>query len=154
MAAQTRDLPFGPGEALRFDVKVAPMGTVGEGRMWIEGPVTIDGVSTWRMRFDLQAGVGPIKGRDRTSSWFDPATEGILRYEKEEDRPLSESEERVVIHRATGRWEDTHTKATGPLGSDPPLDELSFLYFLRTLRSRATRPSRSTATSRSRGTRS
>lgn len=133
MAAQPRDLPFGPGEALRFDVKVAPMGTVGEGRMWIEGPVTIEGIATWRMRFELHAGVGPIKGRDRTSSWFDPATGGILRYEKHEDHPLSKSEERVVIHRASGRWEDTHAGTSGPLGSDRPLDELSFLYHLRTL---------------------
>lgn len=109
------------------------MGTVGEGRMWIEGPVTIDGTATWRMRFELQAGVGPITGRDRTSSWFDPVTRGILRYEKEEDHPLSESEEQVVIHRAAGRWEDTHAKTSGPLGSPAPLDELSFLYLLRTL---------------------
>lgn len=109
------------------------MGKVGDGRMWIEGPVTIEGVSTWRMRFELQAGVGPIKGRDRTSSWFDPATGGILRYEKDEDHPLSESEERVVIRRESGRWEDTHAKTSGPLGSERPLDELSFLYLLRTL---------------------
>jgi hypothetical protein len=109
------------------------MGTVGEGRMWIEGPVMLEGVTTWRLRFELQAGVGPIKARDRTSSWFDPVTRGILRYEKHEDHPLSASEETVVIHRSTGRWEDTQAKTSGALGSEVPLDELSFLYHLRTL---------------------
>jgi hypothetical protein len=109
------------------------MGTVGEGRMWIEGPVPVQGISTWRMRFELQAGIGPIRARDRTSSWFDPATGGILRFEKHEDHPLSESVEEVTIHRGSGRWEDLHAKTSGALGSAQPLDELSFLYHLRTL---------------------
>lgn len=133
LAAQATGLPFGPGEALRYEVRVAPMGTIGRGRMWIEGPVTLQGVSTWRMRFELEAGVGPIKARDRTSSWFDPLARGIVRFDKVEDHPLSKSEEAVTIDRVTLRWEDGAAKTGGPLGSDPALDELSFIYLLRTL---------------------
>lgn len=133
LPAQPTGLPFGPGEALRYEVRVAPIGSVGSGRMWIEGPELLQGVATWPMRFELSAGLGPVRARDRTTSWFDPATGGILRFEKVEDHPLSTSEERVTIHRETRRWVDAATRREGPLGSDRPLDELSFLYLLRTL---------------------
>jgi Protein of unknown function (DUF3108) len=132
-AAAQAVLPFGLGEALRYEVRIAPFGTVGTARMWIEGPVEEQGIPTWRLRSEIEAGVGPVRGLDRTSSWLDPVTGGILRFEKTEAHPLSRGEERVRVDRTAQRWHDAAAGREGPLGAAVPLDELSFLYFLRTL---------------------
>lgn len=130
--AQDFSLPFQVGEALVYRVHAQRFGNVGEGKMWIEGPVTVRGRVTWLIRFDMNAGVGPVRARDRTSSWLDPRTMSIVRFEKEERHPLSRSKESVEIHADSGIWRDTEGPH-GPLGSVLPLDELSFMYFLRTL---------------------
>lgn len=125
-------LPFGIGEALKYQVRVARMGDVGTGRMWIEGPLLEQGVTVWRLRSEINAGKGPIRATDRTSSWFDPSRFAIVRFQKAERHLLSNSEEHVTIDRAAHRWRD-EDGPSGALGSDLPLDELSFLYFLRTI---------------------
>jgi hypothetical protein len=130
--AQEFSLPFRIGELLEYRVSVQRLGNVGHGRMWIEGPVTLDDRVTWVLRFDMEAGRGPIRARDRTSSWLDPRTMSITRFEKEERHPLSRSREMVRVLADSGLWRDDEGPH-GTLGSDQPLDELSFMYFLRTL---------------------
>lgn len=124
--------PFPIGEALEYSVHVAVGGTVGQGKMRVEGPVVEQGVSTWKLVFELQAGRGPVRAVDRTVSWLDPLRFASLRFEKTERHPLSRSEERVVMDLEAGTWRDGDA-APKPLGSPLPLDELSFIYFLRTL---------------------
>jgi uncharacterized protein DUF3108 len=131
-AAQSAPLPFRVGEKLTYRVSVSKMGNVGHGSMWIEGPVEIRGVSTWLLRFDFSAGFGPMKAVDRTSSWLDPVHMAAQRYLKHEKHVLSKREERVEIFPADRRW----SSANGESGVSPtgePLDELSFMYFIRTL---------------------
>jgi Protein of unknown function (DUF3108) len=130
--AQEFSLPFAVGEALNYQVRIARLGDVGTGRMWIEGPVVEQGVPVWRLRSEINAGKGPIRATDRTSSWLDPRRMAILRFKKEEHHVLSKSEEDVTIDRAALRWHDADG-TDGALGSELPLDELSFLYFLRTI---------------------
>ena len=132
ITAQEHSLPFAIGETLQYRVRIARLGDVGTGRMWIEGPVVEAGVATWRLRFEMNAGKGPIHATDRTSSWLDPLTFGIMRFEKQERHILSTSDEKVRIDRLRRRWVDSDGPE-GPLASSAPLDELSFLYFIRTL---------------------
>lgn len=125
--------PFPLGEALDYSVSVSIGGTVGSGQMRVEGPVAQGDVSTWRLVFDMQAGRGPIRATDRTVSWLDPRHFRITRFEKSERHPLSRSEEKVAIQQAQGTWRDEVAGASHELGSTAPLDELSFIYYLRTL---------------------
>src|SRR5687767_19485 len=86
-AAQGQDgeaLPFGVGERITYRARVANVGTVGHGAMWVEGPVTVRGVSTFLLRFDMRAGFGPVKASDRTSSWLDTGRMTSLRFAKRE----------------------------------------------------------------------
>ncbi len=130
--AQESLLPFQPGEVLRYQVRVSRIGDVGTGRMWIEGPIIEAGSSVWVLRFEMEAGKGPIHATDRTASWLDPMRFGIVRFEKAERHVLSRSDERVRIDSAAGRWTDADGRG-GALAAREPLDELSFIYFLRTL---------------------
>ena len=125
-------LPFQVGERLEYRVEVGRLGVVGRGAMWIEGPVTVRGRETMVLRFELTAARGPIKAHDRTASWLDVREMTSLRFTKSERHPLSSHSEAIEIYPESRRWVDGH----GILGESEtaaPLDELSFLYYLRTL---------------------
>lgn len=132
-------LPFPLGEALNYRVHVARGGNVGTGQMRVEGPIFEGEVVTWRLVFDMQAGRGPIRATDRTMSWLDPERFAITRFEKTERHPLSRSSERVVVSQSRRAWYDAEEHETpgaadwNALGSLAPLDELSFIYYLRTI---------------------
>jgi hypothetical protein len=124
-------LPFGPGEELIFDVHSSRFGRIGEASMRVSGPETVRGRQTYLLSFDFSAKVLLFRVSDRTRSWFDPTTGGSLRYTKRERSPLTDRDEQVEIHPETQRWvEDGHT---AELATAAPLDELSFLYYVRTL---------------------
>jgi hypothetical protein len=131
-APAVRDLPFAIGERLEYGVRVGGMGTIGTGVMWIEGPVEVRGRDVWLLRFDFQAGRGPLKAIDRTRSWIDPRRMAVLRFSKEERHPLSRHAESVELFPETRSWSEAG-RGAGVSTTDAPLDELSFLYFLRTI---------------------
>lgn len=133
VAAQSHDaLPFAVGERLTYRVRMPKLRAGGRGAMWIEGPVDVRGVGAYLLRFDMKAGVGPFKGIDRTQSWLDRDRMLSLRYEKHESHPLSRHDEEVELYPDQRRW-DAGQGGAGESATDAPLDELSFLYFLRTL---------------------
>lgn len=131
--ASTQRPPFPLGEALEYRVSVSVGGNVGTGQMRVEGPAADGNASTWRLVMEIHASRGPIRATDRTVSWLDPLAFRITRFEKTERHPLSRSEERVTIHAADGTYRDEVEGRAHALGSAQPLDELSFIYFLRTI---------------------
>ena len=132
LSAQPADLPFSIGEHLTYKVSVANLGNVGQGAMWVEGPVEVRGVSTYLLRFDFSAGKGPVKAMDQTSSWLDPDRMSVQRYFKREKHMLARHEERVEMFPTDRKWANGEG-GHGTSPTDAPLDELSFMYFIRTL---------------------
>lgn len=125
-------IPFGLGERMTYRARVASVGTVGHGAMWIEGPVTVRGVSTFLLRFDMRAGFGPVKASDRTSSWLDTGRMTSLRFAKRERSPVANHSEEVDLYPEEGLWRAAGG-AHGVTPSSRSLDELSFIYYIRTL---------------------
>ncbi|QJR34720.1 DUF3108 domain-containing protein [Gemmatimonas groenlandica] len=123
---------FGMGEVLDYRVNVSRAGNVGQGQMRVEGPVMERATLTWRLVFVMQAQRGPIKAIDRTTSWIDPTTFATTRFEKTERHPLSRDQETVEIDASAGTW-TRNNGASQSLATTLPLDELSFMYFLRGL---------------------
>ena len=130
--AQQQPLPFAVGEKLVYSVSVKNVKTVGTGTMQVAGPVDVRGSATWLLRFDFRAGLGPIRAVDRTESWLDPERIAALRFAKHERHPLGKSDQRVELFPTERRW-TAENGETGESLSDAPLDELSFMYFLRTV---------------------
>jgi len=127
------DLPFGPGEDLRYSLSLGRFGGSGEGAMKIEGVERIRGRDAYRLTFNLNGRVaGMARIEDRTRSWLDPHAMAAVRYEKTERSPLSSNREEVEIFPDEKRWLGADGSA-GDAASARPLDELSFLYFIRTL---------------------
>ncbi|HEU4630125.1 MAG TPA: DUF3108 domain-containing protein [Gemmatimonadaceae bacterium] len=121
-----------PGERLTYVVRVARLGTVGRGSMVVEGPVDVRGTPTYRLHFAFRTRVGPVRVVNESESWLDVASGAVLRFRKHERSPLSKHDEAVELYPAERRWEGADGRG-GASPSAQPMDELSFIYLLRTL---------------------
>jgi hypothetical protein len=131
--AQAPDpLPFGSGELLTFTVRASKFGKVGHAVMAVSGPVDIRGVPTMLMTFETHLGVLFMKSSDDNRSWIDPLRMTSLRFERHERRPFSSADESVQIFPDLHYWAGTRGDSGSTTG-EAPLDELSFVYFLRTV---------------------
>jgi len=124
-------LPFSVGERLTYEIR-AKGGKVGTAAMWIEGPIDVRGTSTYLLRFDSRIRIAFLTGVSQSSSWFDPVRGSSLRFFKHEANPLTHSDESVDFFPDQKQWK-TVKGETGQSPSSTPLDELSFMYFIRTL---------------------
>jgi hypothetical protein len=121
-------LPFAPGEACVYRGS-GPLGRMGSGTMAVEA----DGAGgTWLMRFDFRGRLGIVGVENHTRSWFDPGETASVRFTKLERSPISTRRQDVRMDPASRRW--TGEREAGAMPTTAPLDELSFVYFLRTLR--------------------
>jgi hypothetical protein len=117
---------------LGYDVSVENGRKVGDGTMWIEGPVDVRGTSTYLLRFDSRVRIALLTGVSHSSSWFDPVRRLSLRFLKHEKNPLTHDDVSVDMYPDQKTWKSVD----GEGGNSPdalPLDELSFIYFIRTL---------------------
>ena len=123
-------MPFGVGERADYQVKLGAL-SVGSGSIEVVGMETVRGQSTFHTRMQISGGLGPARVNDRYESWID--TDGIFSHRF-----------RQVIHELRYRRNRTYdffpaemsyrrdNGDTGALASREPLDDLSFLYFVRT----------------------
>jgi hypothetical protein len=119
---------FAPGEQLSYDVSFGRL-HVGRGTMLLTGPDTIVGHTAWRAIFTIAGGTFFFHVRDSTVSWFDTATLSSLRFVQHinEGRYHADRDYRISPERATYSRND----APEVPSVQDPLDDGSFLYFLR-----------------------
>jgi hypothetical protein len=125
-------LPFSVGEKITYEVRLGNGNKVGTATMWVEGPVDVRGTSTYLLRFDSRVRIALLSAESQSSSWFDPVRGSALRFIKHEQNPLTRNDESVDFYPDQKEWK-TANGETGPSPTNTPLDELSFMYFIRTL---------------------
>lgn len=131
--AQGTALPFDVGERLHYRVSVGKLGNVGEGEMSVTGPVDVRGTATLVLRSDVHAKFGFFKSSERVESWIDPTRMATLRFQKRARGAFARDEEQQVeLFPDDQRWQDQRGRQ-GQSPTTAPLDELSFIYYLRTL---------------------
>ena len=124
--------PFHVGERLRYAVRLSAVNLRGHGAMWVDGPELIRGTETYVLHFGFKAKLGPVKVSDTTESWLDPRRMASLRFVKRERHPFSSHDEDVALFPDEKRWSAVDG-TSGEAITAAPLDELSFIYFLRTI---------------------
>lgn len=136
-------VPFGVGERMSYEVSVRALGKIGNGRIEVEGIDTIRGQETYRLGLQIKGGVPFAHVNDIYTSWLD-MDELISRrfiqdvdevnYERKRtiDFFPSERQWRAVIERPSkdGR---SRKEETGEMPTNIPLDDLSFVFYARTL---------------------
>ncbi len=108
------------------------MGAIGHATMSVEGPVDVSGTSTYLLRSQTRAGMGPFKGFQLMESWLDPLTVRSLRFHEQERRFFRSHSITVKIHPDDRLWTGDDG-SSGESITNASLDELSFIYYLRTL---------------------
>ena len=129
-AQRVAGLPFAPGE--RFEYIGRAHGVTARGSMRVEGPADLRGTAVWTLHSEMEGKLGFIRGTDRSVSWIDPARMSALRYSTRERHVISKHDDEVDIFASEKRWA-AKSGLEGPVASEAPLDELSFLYYVRTL---------------------
>jgi hypothetical protein len=127
-------VPFGPGEEAEYSVKIAVFGA-GKARLAVSSLETVRGTETYRLDMEIKGGKFGFGVNDVWRSWMDTGTLATLRFMKDiheggYDPPARQFE----IYPRERRWERVDDpNETGRTASDLPLDELSFIYYIRTL---------------------
>lgn len=126
------DVPFGVGELMTYRVRLGPA-NVGTGSMEVESIDTIRGHETYAMRFRLQGGILFAKVDDDFRSWVDTQSLFSHRFKQDQKEVRYERHRTIDFFPQEGEWRTTDGKDSGKLASERPLDDVSFIYFVRTL---------------------
>ena len=125
-------VPFGPGEQALYQVKFGIV-NVGEGRLTVAGLDTVRGRSTYRLEMGILGGLGPLKVDDTYQSWLDVSTLASRRFVRDVHEINYKSRREWAIFPEEKRWERIDADQDGETPSSLPLDELAFVYYIRTL---------------------
>lgn len=125
-------LPFAPGEAAIYQVKLGGV-AVGRGAMRVLGVETVDGHPTFHTRMEISGGIPLARVEDRYDSWID--TDGLFsrRFHQNIKEVRYKRERRYDFFPERRSFRRTDNGETGELPTDRPLDDISFLYYARTL---------------------
>lgn len=130
--ADARPLPFGPGERLVYEVKVGVF-SVGEGSMSLLGLDTVRGHTTYIGNLAIAGSLGPAKVRDDFRSWFDVGSLQSWRFIQDIHDLGYKSYRHYEMYPEERKWDREDNDEFGTLGSTLPLDDVSFIYYVRTL---------------------
>lgn len=133
-AAQARPgrvvVPFDVGERLIFDAKFGAI-KVGTARMEVAGVEELRGYEAWHTSFRISGGTFFYKLNDRYESWFDTRTFGSLRHVQDVDQGSYERTRTFEIFPDRRAYTENESEERESVSE--PLDDGSFLYFIRTV---------------------
>lgn len=123
-------IPFGVGEKADYDVKFGPI-HVGSGSMSVVGEDVVRGHPTWHTVFRVKGGTFFYHVDDLLESWIDPRTFSSLRHTADLNEGSRDRERHFEIYPERGIFVEDDKPAQPTVSR--PLDDGSFLYFIRTV---------------------
>lgn len=130
MSPAPEKTPFGVGERLEYEVRFGPV-RVGSGSLSVEAIDTLRNHPVWYTTLRIRGGTFLYKVDDVYESWFDTRTFSSLRFAQDSHQGgrTRKATFEIFPERATFRWGDEEEQPSVA----NPLDETSFLYFVRTI---------------------
>lgn len=125
-------LPFGPGERTEYRVKLggAPVGT---GTLEILGWKSVDEEGTLHAQMHVSGGIPFFRVDDRYDSWIQIQGLYSRRFHQNQHDPNHKRRRAFEFDLKEKRWSQRENGETGEMTTDRPLDDLSFLYYARTI---------------------
>ncbi len=123
-------VPFGVGERMEYDIRFGKL-HVGTGEMEVLPMDTVRGREAWHTLFKLRGGIPFYHVDDRYEDWIDVRTFASLRYWQDIDEGNYEPKRHYEIFPERREYILNDERPRESVAR--PLDEGSFLYFLRTI---------------------
>jgi len=123
-------VPFGIGERLEYEVRFGKL-RVGGGSMEVEGTRDVRGRETWHTVFTVRGGTFFYRVNDRYESWIDTRTGNSLRFRQDLNEGSRDVERNFEIFPDRAVYTENNEPEQPSVHN--PLDDGSFLYFLRTI---------------------
>ncbi len=127
-------VPFGPGERLEYNVKLGIF-NAGDAHMEVLGIDSVRGEPTYHLDVAMKGGLlfGAFGMDSRFESWLDTQLLLSRRYISDESNTGYSSYRSFELYPDQMLWDQTDENVTGPLATALPLDDISFIYFVRSL---------------------
>ena len=126
------DHPFGVGEKLTFDVRFGPL-KVGTSTMEVREITHIRGRAAYKTYLTIQGGTFFYKVNDLLQSWIDTETLSSLRFTQQLEQGSRERERHFEIYPDRSVYVEVSKSPQEHPSVSQPLDDASFLYFIRTI---------------------
>lgn len=132
VAPAAMDHPFGVGEKLTFDVRFGPI-KVGTSTMEVREISHIRGRAAYKTYFRVQGGTFFYKVDDVLQSWMDTETLSSLRFTQSLEEGSRNRERHFEIYPDRAVYVELSKGPQEHPSVSHPLDDASFLYFIRTI---------------------
>jgi len=135
-ASQQMTVPWRVGERAEYEVRFSGA-RLGSGSMEVMDIVPIRGKDAWHTQFRIKGGTFFFKVNDVFESWTDVTNMTSLRYHSDQDEGPNERVKQYEIFPDRAVYIEKTAKGAGATTERPsvdkPLDDGSFLYFIRTV---------------------
>ncbi len=125
-------VPFDVGERLEYKVKLGIF-NAGEGSLEVAAIDSVRGNPAYHAIMRIDGGILIARVHDEFQTWFDTRTLTSHRFIQDQDEVGSQRYRHYEMFPERGVWERRDDEETGDLPTSLPLDDISFVYFIRTL---------------------
>jgi hypothetical protein len=129
--APVLERPFGAGERAQYQVRLGGL-SVGNGAIEVLGVQSLGGHPVYHARMTLSGGVPLAHVDDRYESWIDTVGLYSRRFHQNQHEVRYRRNRTYDFNPEQRTWRRENGE-TGALTTDKPLDDLSFLFYARTL---------------------
>lgn len=125
-------VPFGPGERAEYQVKLGIL-SAGSAVMEVTGVEPLRGFPSYHVSWSVEGGIPFARVNDRYQSWMDITNLASRRFLQNLHQVRYRSERHYEILPEGKQWERIGTDERGTFTTDAPLDDVAFIYFVRTM---------------------
>jgi hypothetical protein len=125
-------VPFGPGERMEYQVRLGRF-SVGEGHMEVHGMDMIRGHRSYHVSMGVRGGVPLARVNNLLQSWIDVEKLTSRRFIQDQNEVRTKRFRQFEFYPEERRWERADIDEGGELPTDLPLDDISFVYYVRSL---------------------
>ena len=126
-------VPFGPGERVVYGVHWGIFGRRGEATSEVISVDTLRGRPSYHLSFHLKGKVLGLGINDTQESWLDVSRLHSHRFKQVLNQPKYNRLRTLDFFPSEMMWRQVEKPDSGALASEIPLDDVSFLYWIRTL---------------------